>query len=197
MKYFILAALFLLMAPAAIWAQGAQAPAPPASDDLLVDLFSDEVQSGAAQPVPSGGAPLLPPDAPQPPADTSTLGNLPGTPSPVAHPASPGEAVIERTTPETQASQPTTTTTTTRRRTTTRRNAAPRIDPDPTINAYNHHAYGWIPKDSGLSSCTDSYLASRPLYNIRCIGTLTQAANSPYYQGLPRTYRVTPSGANY
>jgi hypothetical protein len=177
LKHIIFICILVLGAPALLWAQ--QQPTPPAyptpQDALLVDLFKDEVQSGAAQPTTS--TPSLPPQEP-------SIQNLPGTPSPVTNPASPGEAVIERApggNPNTMEAQ----------------NAPPpprkkKVVLTPAQAAWASHSKAWIPRNPGsVRGCYQSYTPYRPLYHIRCVQLMT-GKWVDHYVANPNVYKLTP-----
>ncbi|MDR2352437.1 MAG: hypothetical protein LBF22_04615 [Deltaproteobacteria bacterium] len=174
MRHFLFTFLILLFVPAILWAQTSpaplevdfdrvppttnyiQPPAPGDPDNLLTGLFSDAPQVNPS-----------PPPAPPPTV------NLPGTASPVSTPAASGEAVIERS-DTTKAPVPSNTAPT----------GVTRSQWTPTTPAEHRYALArnsWIPKNQSSSgNCSNSYVATRPLYPVRCIATLhaVQAPNT-------------------
>ncbi|MDR1164700.1 MAG: hypothetical protein LBO66_02295 [Deltaproteobacteria bacterium] len=179
MRYLILACFLLGGLPSLAWAQGDGAnaadpdrqasPAPPPGspgdpDALLLDLFSDQ---GATRVGPAPALPAALPTAtpgPDPGTAPGPVLNLPNTPSPVATPASPGEAVIERAQDDdrpfvrsgvSQGGE--------------EANVAPL--PSLTLNRYQAALRSWVPpQNASPASCSRGYLPNRPLYDIRCLG---------------------------
>jgi hypothetical protein len=122
----------------------------------LVDLFSDEAQSGAAQRV--GG---------------NSVQNLPGTPSPVTNPASQGEAVIERTTANAAPAEVSPIKS-------RAKESRVQVRLSPSQQVYLHASKAWIPPES-ISGC-HSLVSEYQLYNIQCLG-LVSSLDDEYYRG--------------
>jgi hypothetical protein len=129
---------------------GAGAMAPGADGDNLINLFSDQ------------------------PAPVESLRNLPGVPSPTTTPAAEGQAKIELSQPA-KAPAPATTTA---RRATRRRRAAGRVAPMRPPEAQKGNRWYWASEvwrahpEIPLSDC-QSYVANRPLLNVRCFSTVS------------------------
>ncbi|MDR2350537.1 MAG: hypothetical protein LBF41_07985 [Deltaproteobacteria bacterium] len=193
MKRLALAIAFVLGTPGLLLAQAPVGqptpyPVPQESDALLVDLFRDETQSGAAQPVPAQTPQAVPGFPAAVPAPATSM-NLPGTPSPVTNPASPGEAVIERSPLGIDPS----------RAQDMAAAAAPKVtprkEPSPTEVAFRENKKAWIPENKaeilGCERRNPAY--GIPLYHIRCVSVITKASsNDSAYKGNPRVYRLHP-----